>query len=128
MTEPGPIEQLAARLVEPDEALAVGLDVAATWAGQDRYDPHRPVLSQVVAEAIERRGGLGRRAVDSERVPAADLARVRRERDEAVATLRHLVERIELSMRNVPRTELRNTTVPEAARGARMWLDRQAGR
>lgn len=117
-----------------DEALAVGLDVAATWAQQDRYDPHRPVLSQVVAEAIERRGMTGprERATEAlrEQVEAEHRATLREQQraDEAVATLRHLVERVELSMRNVPRTELRNTTVPEAARGARMWLDRQAGR
>lgn len=113
-----------------DEALAVGLDVAATWAQQDRYDPHRPVLSQVVAEAIDRRGSLGRRTADREaealreQVEAEHRATLREQAraDDAEARVAHLMElltTVERCLRNTPTLRLIDTTIGHTAVGVR---------
>ncbi len=126
--EPGPVEQLAARLADPDPALAVGLDVAATWAAQDRYDPHRPVLSQVVAEAIERRGMTGPREQATEalreQVEAEHRATLREQAraDDAEARVAHLMElltTVERCLRNTPTLRLVDTTIGHTAVGVR---------
>lgn len=129
--QPGPVEQLADRLVDPDPALAVGLDVAATWAAQDRLDPHRPVLSQVVAEAIERRGMTGprERATEAlrEQVEAEHRATVREQAraDDAEATVAQLTELLNLVervMRHSPNLRLIDTAIPSTAAQVRRHL------
>lgn len=53
MTTPAPRRRLADRLLESGQA------VAREYAGQDRYDPHRPVLGQIVAEALAMHERIG---------------------------------------------------------------------
>lgn len=59
------------------EATAVGIEVATTWGEQDKLDPHRPTLGQVVAEVVDRRLA-GRRSTDGEAAEAVvELAALR---------------------------------------------------
>lgn len=94
------------------EAVGIGIEVAHTWAGQDRLDPHRPTLGQLVAEVVDRRAPqLGRRATDA---PAPDP----RERE----LLIELLTTVERVMRHSPTLRMIDTAVPAAATAARRHL------
>jgi hypothetical protein len=110
-----PGDRWPAELTPPgDDALAAGLAVAHAWAEQDKLDPARPTLAQLVATEVDRRVA-GRRATDGAHDALLDRIAATLDQRQRLADLRERT------------ADLLRAEQPERAAEHQRWADTLRG-